>query len=305
MRFSIATLAILTGLAGTLPASAQDSAPSGQSISVDQCYVRLINEVNIPAEANGKLTLVDVDQGSAVKEGQLIATIDDQQAKLTVELKEAEELESKLKAENEVNILAAEAAMELAKTIADAFVDLASQNAAKQFDMKQKVLEAERSELAVELAKRTQQQEQALYKAKIAERKLAEFALSQRQIKAPFDGVIDRKSVSTGEWVEPGTPVLRIVDLQNLKVVGAVDSRHHDAQSLYGMPVAVDVKVREGVVKRFNGRVRFVGLDVDINNRVQVEAEIENQLEGGNWVVLPGMPAAMHIQQKPQLASVR
>ena len=46
----------------------------------------------------------------------------------------------------------------------------------------------------------------------------AKAAIADRELLAPFDGVISAVHVNPGEWVAPGSPVLLIGDLDHLQV---------------------------------------------------------------------------------------
>lgn len=48
---------------------------------------------------------------------------------------------------------------------------------------------------------------------------LARDALARCRIPAPFDGVVEELLVDVGEWVMPGTPVARVIDYDELRLV--------------------------------------------------------------------------------------
>ena len=64
-------------------------------------------------------------------------------------------------------------------------------------------------------------------------------AIADRELKAPFDGVISAVHVNPGEWVAPGSPLLLIGNLDNLQVettdLGEIDV----AQIMVGDPAMV------------------------------------------------------------------
>jgi RND family efflux transporter MFP subunit len=59
-------------------------------------------------------------------------------------------------------------------------------------------------------------------------------------IRAPFDGVVDRCLAKTGEFAAPGAPLLRIVNLSDMKVRAMV-SDHYAGRIDKGMPATVIV----------------------------------------------------------------
>lgn len=51
-----------------------------------------------------------------------------------------------------------------------------------------------------------------------AERESTDERLIRHAVRAPFSGVISRKLTEVGQWVVPGTPVLELVELENLRI---------------------------------------------------------------------------------------
>ena len=79
-------------LAFATPALAQTTSnPSANEIRAENCMVKFINNVNVPAEVEVKLMELKFDEGSTVAAGEIMAVIDDTQAKFALELKKAEE----------------------------------------------------------------------------------------------------------------------------------------------------------------------------------------------------------------------
>ncbi|MEM9586307.1 MAG: biotin/lipoyl-binding protein, partial [Planctomycetota bacterium] len=164
--------------------SYQDEGP------IRSCFVKFINNVNVPAEVKGKLLKLSVGEGSEVKEGDVIATIDDTAAKLALELKRAQEKEAQLNAENNVNLRDARNGEELAKAEAASYRELERQGAVPYYEYKKKQLEAIRATLRIELAEMQLDIYKAQYIASRSEREIAEFEITRRTVKAPNDGYI-------------------------------------------------------------------------------------------------------------------
>ena len=186
--------------------------------------MKFIRQSSIPAEVEGKLIELKIEEGDDVQGGQVIAVIDDTQAKLAVELKEAEEKEALLNATNEVNLKDARNSEELAKAEADSFKVLHQQNAIPYYEYLKKRLEAVRATLRIELAEMQMQIAKVQYKAKESEREMTEHQLSKHQIKAEYGGYIEKRNAQLGEWVQPGSPIAMMVMLDKLRVEGVVDA---------------------------------------------------------------------------------
>ncbi|MBM1145362.1 efflux RND transporter periplasmic adaptor subunit [Alcanivorax sp. ZXX171] len=67
--------------------------------------------------------------------------------------------------------------------------------------------------------------EAALAAARVEQRR-QEALLRRHTLKAPFDGVISRKLTEVGEWVTPGTAVLELVNLDDLRADFAVPQEY-------------------------------------------------------------------------------
>jgi multidrug efflux system membrane fusion protein len=99
-----------------------------------------------------------------------------------------------------------------------------------------------------------------------------EIDVGHTTIAAPFDGVIERRPVEIGDFVDVGTPVATIVDLDPLRVVGHVVES--DVTKLKpGMVGTAELVTGETV----QGRLSFVGAMADDQTRTfRVELDVPN-----------------------------
>ncbi|QDV11611.1 multidrug resistance protein MdtN [Rosistilla oblonga] len=290
---AIALLATSIGLLDNLASAQSDNSP----IPVRDSLVEAIDDIKISAGADGILFLdnQDVEEGKLVQTGKVIAMIDPEQAKLNLVLKEAEEQQARLQAENDVNIRAAEKSMEYEWAEAKSAEELHKKQAMPYWDMRREVLEAERSKLAIEMAKNEQQVAVATFAAKTAERRLAEHEIKRRQITATFDGIIARRYAKSGEWVQAGTPIVRVVRIDEIKVEGDVKGLDAPERIVMGAPVAIRVHVGGNRYVDFESRLEYVSPILESDNTYRVWAKIVNRVEGGRYLVSPGMQAEMQI----------
>jgi multidrug efflux system membrane fusion protein len=99
-----------------------------------------------------------------------------------------------------------------------------------------------------------------------------EIDIGYTTIAAPFDGVIERRPVEIGDFVDVGTPVATIVDLDPLRVVGHVVES--DVTKLKPDMAGVAKLVTGETVQ---GRLSFVGAMADDQTRTfRVELEVPN-----------------------------
>ena len=102
---------------------------------------------------------------------------------------------------------------------------------------------------------------------------LAQLKLEQRSIRVPFDGVIVKVDAHVGEWVEPGAPIARVIDLDLLQAEGFLPASQA-AGNLVGRSVQIRIR---GVGEAVSGKVTFVSPEVDpVQNQVRFKAEFDN-----------------------------
>ena len=84
---------------------------------------------------------------------------------------------------------------------------------------------------------------------------MARVKLERRNVRAPFDGMIVSVEQETGEWVETGTKMMRIIDLQTLEVEGFIEASRAQ-QGLTGKPVTIELSGKyEEVSRERNGYI--------------------------------------------------
>ena len=107
---------------------------------------------------------------------------------------------------------------------------------------------------------------QTKYDAQSADARLSflEARLARHTITSPITGVLDERYVDMGEIVAPGTPVARVLTVDQLKVVGGVPERFGPYVATGGVAV-LSFDVLPG--QTFDGAIDYVGAAVDPRNR--------------------------------------
>jgi RND family efflux transporter MFP subunit len=257
------------------------------------------DEVTVSSQASGNLDQISVDIGTPVQRGQVIGRIDQRELNLKVEqaeaaLRQAEaklgmERGAKLDVQKQPDVRQAKAALDRAR------YDL---NAAKNL-----VENGDISKQQQDVYQRTFEQAEARYQAALenvrnleaqVEEKRAALALSRKQLTdtaiiSPINGVVKEKRASRGEYLQPGTPIVTIVQINPLRLKLEVPEIF---AANIGRGQAVTLKVDSFADREFKGVVNRINPSVDEKNRsLMAEAEVMNQ--GG--LLRPGMFARAQI----------
>ncbi len=150
----------------------------------------------------------------------------------------------------------------------------------------------------VEEGPRKEKIEQAASQLENAEKALkkAELALSYTTLHAPMDAVVLSTAAEAGEYLNPGTPVMTIADLEHPWL------RAYVAETDLGrIPLNQEVEVTTDTYpgRVYRGRISFVSSEAEFTPKsVQTEEErvnlvyrIKIALENLNQELKPGMPA--------------
>lgn len=288
------TAACLIGfvmLAFTKSASA-DETSSAAPLEVESVVLRLLEEAEVPAQEAGVITAVAVREGQRIKQGELLAQIDDQVSRLAADAAQAQYDISRAKATNDVRIRFLKKALEVSEAelrrSMESIERFAKSVSQSQLDVER--LTVQKNRLEAEQADYEQHIARLEMNAKEKELTAARADVARRRIDSPFDGVIVQMYVRQGEWVEPGQKALRIVNVDRLKAEGFLPADRATAD-LAGKSVSITVEpAPEAEV--FSGNIVFVSPEVDpITGQVRVWAEVDNR--AGR--LRPGQPAKMTV----------
>lgn len=275
------------------PAAAAD-ANASKPIEVQSTVLRLLEEAEVPGQEAGVITNVAVREGQRVKQGELLAQIDDQVAKLAADAAKAKYDIAKAKATNDVRLRFAQKSTEVAEAelrrSTESIERFAKSVSQSQLDVEQ--LTVQKNKLEAEQA--THEQEIATLEMRQQESELnaARTQIARRRIVAPFDGVIVQIYARKGEWAEPGQKVLRIVNVDRLKAEGFIRAEDAKAQ-MVDRPIRLTIEPG-GEQNTFSGKIVFVSPEVDpITGQVRIWAEIDNR----DGRLRPGQPARMVVGQ--------
>lgn len=255
-------------------------------------------EVQVPAAEDGAIVELAVTEGALVNPGDLLARIDDADARLDLSRAQIELANARRNADNDIKIRVASAAAD----VAAAELRRAGESqkrypgSVSQAELDHLRLAAEHASLQVEQARYDTQTAQLALRVHENAVERAERQLERRRITAPSAGRVVQVFRQPGEWVEAGQPVLRLLRLDRLKAVGYLNSRAV-VRDLTGLPVRLEVQLPgEQSATQFSGRIAFVHSEVNpVTGQLDFWAEIENP-ELRLW---PGQKASLTILPGP------
>jgi RND family efflux transporter MFP subunit len=185
----------------------------GASVLNASGYVTARRRATVSSKVTGKVTEVNVEEGMAVREGQVLARLDDAQPRAALELAKAQ-AEAARRAVRESEVRLAEAKLTLKRRL-----QLVKDSLSTQAEVDQAQAEVDSVEARIQAA----QQQVA-----VAERQIAvqQTDLDNTVIRAPFSGVALSKDAQPGEMVSPvsagggftRTGISTIVDMSSLEI---------------------------------------------------------------------------------------
>lgn len=153
----------------------------------------------------------------------------------------------------------------------------------------------DRKKLLVELEEQKKLLAEGMIESAAVQRDLAAHQLSRRILKAPYAGVITSFDRQPGEWVEPGTEICTLVQMDRLRVEGFVSVQTLPAD-LKGSIVQIRFP-QNPELPAVEGVVTFVSMEVDpVNQQVRFRADFDNP----ELRIRPGLPAVLRIPMPAQ-----
>jgi RND family efflux transporter MFP subunit len=244
------------------------------------------DQATLSAKVPGRVAELAADFGSVVEQGQTLARIEQRDYQLQVQQAEAALAQARVRLgltptgsdervdpERTGAVREARALLEDARQKRDRMAALVEKGfvAAAEFDSADaayKVTLSRYQDAQEEIRTR-----QALLMQRRAELDLARQRLADTGIRAPFDGVIQMRHTSVGEYLDTSAPVFTLVRMDPLRLRAEVPERAaHKVQA--GQKVRVTV---EGDPNIYEGRLTRLGPTIDEQNRMlTVEADVRN-----------------------------
>lgn len=323
----VALIALAGGLAGGCGTSgssqtqAAEAAPVAVTVTpvaaIEQPIARFIRatgslmaeeHADVAAEVGGRVVGTPVERGTPVSAGTELIRLSSVETE--AQAKEAEanaaQIEARLglrpgvpfDANTVPEVQNAAASLALAQNEFSRIQSLLEQRVVSQSEFDQRRTQTEAARQQLEVAKNAAAQQYQALQAARARVTLAQKALADTVVRAPFAGVVAERLISIGDYVNKGMRVAVVVRVDPLRVQLTVPAQFSAVVGV-GQPVAFEVDAYPG--RTFEGRVRYVSPALEANQRaLTVEAVVVNT----KGELKPGLFATARIEQPAKTPGV-
>ena len=305
---------IAAGCSGSQGAQARGGQPQAKAVKIELVRkdsmrrsvdvvgtLAAVDQVTISSEADGKVRRILADLGDRVSSGQVLVELDNekqqytfeqQQAALTRSLAQygASDPEHLPDVENTPDSKRANADLVQATSAFERASELFKRTLVSQqaYDDARAALQSARARY--DSALQNGKNLRASIQGSQASMKLAGRQLRDTEIRAPFDGYIEKRLVNLGELVKAQMPVMALVRLDPLKVVAEIPEKMTPWIS-DGRPVELRVDAFEK--RTFTGQISRISPTVNTATRAfPFEAKVPNP----DAALKPGTFARVHVE---------
>lgn len=245
-------------------------------------------EIQVVSKVSGKAATVNVNEGSVVKKGDVLVTLEAADYQQQIAQAQAAIAGAQAKLRDTKAGARTEQLQQLASTVeqAKASLDVAQSNYTRMkalFDSGAlSQAELEKTSLDLEKARTGLQQAQAAYdlakagptsdtvaalQAEVSRLnsslELAKSSYDNTIVRAPISGIVAKRNLDPGEMAAAGTPLLVLVNMNDVKVEASVPQEQINSVKVGS---TVDVKVSSLGGKVLQGKVEFVSPISDANS---------------------------------------
>jgi RND family efflux transporter MFP subunit len=206
------------------------------------------NSATLRSELSGSIVQTYVEQGQAVKRGQLLARIDDSSIHEALLSAQSAQRSAKLTLDNAQRDAEREHRLESAGAVAP-----------RDVEASERALAAAQAGMADAQSRLTAAQQQQ----------------DKTAFRAPFDGLVSERPVNAGDVVQPGAAIATVVDPASMRLEGSVPAEQLSSLKV-GTPVLFTVTGYTG--QTFTGKIDRINPTADATTRqVRVYVTIPNQ----------------------------
>src|SRR5688572_13628824 len=262
-----------------------EESPFGEAVTANGTLAAY-DQTTVSVKVPGRLRTINVDLGSVVKRGQVIAQVEPGDYNLRIQQAEAalaqararvglsaDGTDDKVNPEQTGTVRQARAILDEARLSRDRAARLVEQGiiARSEFDSvdaNYKVALSRYQDATEEIRNR-----QALMAQRRSELSLARQQLADTSVRAPIDGIVQEKRTSVGEYLAAGAPLVDIVRIDPLRLRAEVPERDaHNVRSGQNVRVTIDgdTNVYVGQVTRLSPviaqQTRMLMVEADVRN---------------------------------------
>lgn len=265
-------------------------------------------EVIVAAQAEGELSSLSVDFGSFVQQGQIIAQIDERNAKFRVEqaqaalnqtlarlgMKEGENYDPLANADVRV----AKSQLDWARLDLDRATRLVEQGDIARSVYDQALIAHRTAEARYQASIDQVRQQLALVEQQRAALALARKEASDTVVRAPISGAVKEKHASRGTFLTKNGRIVTLVRINPLRVRAEIPESSAGAVRT---GQTTSFRVDSFPERTFNARIVRIGPSLNESTRaLTIEAEVSNP----NNLLRPGMFARSQVVVNPNAAAV-
>jgi len=261
-------LAICTGIS-----MAQEQQPA--KVRVDQVHMEMLQEhrqvtgnlraisrSEVASIEQGKVIEVEVDEAEHVKEGDVLARLDDKRLRI-----QHNELQAQLQSTRDM-IQAHQAELDNSEWNYNRLKPLWD----KQMTTEQNLRDAERDYIVrkAELNSTRSNLEQIQHQIE-----LLNVRINDKVVRAPFDGWVVNRQIEVGEWINPGDPVVTLVSSGRVEAWLEVPERFKEPVHQYAKELQVNlfegkksvISLNSRIIPEVDPRVRTFMLVADLDTQ--------------------------------------
>jgi macrolide-specific efflux system membrane fusion protein len=258
-----------------------------------EAQTSLIQNTVLAAPLAGIVESVAVSEGDRVDADTVLVDLADDLAAEELAAARAALQTTRLESQNDVAVRYAERTLEVNahKLKQSGVANETYRGAVTDLELRQLQLEADQSALAVEQARHDLKVADAQVNEKLAAFAIAEIRLDRHRIRAPTAGLVAEIDVQPGQWVDAGSPVVRVISLDPLRVECFVDANEH-GRELLGRGVTFN-PTQPIDAESYRGEITFVSPERHpVTGKVRLWATIANP----DQTLLPGTPGRLLVE---------
>lgn len=257
-----------------------------QSISYDKAVLKLVDNVKVASLDPGVVQALRVKPGDQIEKGQILVMLDSDIYESEANANRFSWLVAAQEAKNDVNLRFAEKSLALNEKQLEKSLAAVQQfsRSISETEIDRLKLERDQSALSIEQAMMEKETAELNVKLREEQKRAAEIRLQRRNILSPIRGTVAEVPIQQGESVTSGQPVVRIINLDRLRVIAPFDMDlalqiNKDLDAYFEVMVA-------GKSKRYPANIVFVNPELEVTGKsVLVWIDIDNS----SRELLPGL----------------